>query len=78
MTGVIRGEHESLESALRRFKRKVQAAGIMAEVRRRTYYSSEADRRRKRVRRSRPGRGRLVLVAGVVKPAFPRRGRIVG
>ncbi len=49
-------EGESLDEALRKFKRKIQRAGILSEVRRREYYDkpsvkkkkkSEAARRRK-------------------------------
>lgn len=32
------GENESLESALKRFKRKTARSGILAEVRRREHY----------------------------------------
>jgi small subunit ribosomal protein S21 len=55
MTDVIVGENESFESALRRFNKKVQQDGILAEARRREYYEKpsvlrkrkEAARRRK-------------------------------
>ncbi|KYH34527.1 30S ribosomal protein S21 [Clostridium tepidiprofundi DSM 19306] len=50
-------ENESLESALKRFKRECAKAGVLAEVRKREHYEkpsvkrkkkSEAARRRKR------------------------------
>ncbi|MDQ6694567.1 MAG: 30S ribosomal protein S21 [Chloroflexota bacterium] len=55
MTDVIVGDNESFESALRRFNKKVQQDGILAEARRREYFEKpsvlrkrkEAARRRK-------------------------------
>jgi small subunit ribosomal protein S21 len=50
------GENESLDSALRRFKRQCQRAGVLSEARKREHYEkpsvkkkkkSEAARRRK-------------------------------
>ena len=32
------GENESIESALRRFKKKIQKAGILSEIKRRETY----------------------------------------
>ena len=39
-------EGESLENALRRFKRKVQAEDIIKEVKRHSYYLKPGERRR--------------------------------
>ena len=39
-------EGESLESALRRFKRKVQTEDIIKEVRRHSYYLKPGEKRR--------------------------------
>ena len=39
-------EGESLENALRRFKRKVQAEDIIKEVRRHSYYLKPGEKRR--------------------------------
>ena len=44
------GEDESLESALRRFKRMVQRDGILAEVRRREHYVKPSVRRKNKAR----------------------------
>ena len=42
-------ENESLERALRRFKRKVQRSGLYSELRKRRYYEKpSAQRKRKR------------------------------
>ena len=38
MTQVIVGENESLENALKRFKRKVQKDGIIADMKRKEEY----------------------------------------
>ncbi|MGA7953048.1 MAG: 30S ribosomal protein S21 [Gloeobacterales cyanobacterium] len=57
MSEVRLGENESVESALRRFKKKIQKAGILAEVKRREYYekpSEERKRKREAARRHRP------------------------
>ncbi len=41
-------ENETLESALRRFKRKTAMAGIMAEIRKREAYEKPSVRRKKK------------------------------
>ena len=46
---VVVQENESLERALRRFKRKVQRSGLYSELRKRRYYEKpSAQRKRKR------------------------------
>lgn len=46
---VVIQENESLERALRRFKRKVQRSGLYSELRKRRYYEKpSAQRKRKR------------------------------
>jgi small subunit ribosomal protein S21 len=42
------GKNESLDSALRRFKRQCQRSGILAEVRRREHYDKPSVRRKKK------------------------------
>ncbi|MFH1678682.1 MAG: 30S ribosomal protein S21 [Candidatus Omnitrophota bacterium] len=44
---------ESFESALRRFKRKIEQEGILREVRDRTYYEKPSKKRRKRAKSNR-------------------------
>ncbi len=39
---------ESFESALRRFKRKIEQEGILREVKERRYYEKPSERRKKR------------------------------
>ena len=41
-------ENESLDSALRRFKRNCAKAGIMGEVRKREHYDKPSARRKKK------------------------------
>lgn len=48
MSEVRVGENESLESALRRFKRKCQRAGVLSEVRKREHYEKPSVRRKKK------------------------------
>jgi small subunit ribosomal protein S21 len=40
------GENESIESALRRFKKKIQKAGILSEVKRRERYEKPSMKRK--------------------------------
>jgi small subunit ribosomal protein S21 len=41
-------ENESLESALKRFKRSCAKSGVLAEVRKREHYESPSVKRRKK------------------------------
>jgi small subunit ribosomal protein S21 len=44
---------ESFESALRRFKKKIEQEGILREVRDRKHYEKPSERRRKRAKSTR-------------------------
>lgn len=48
MSEVKVGENESLDSALRRFKKKCAEAGVLAEIRKREHYESPSVRRKKK------------------------------
>ncbi|MEW6546092.1 MAG: 30S ribosomal protein S21 [Bacillota bacterium] len=48
MTEVRVGKDESLDNALRRFKRECQKTGILAEIRRREHYEKPSVRRKKK------------------------------
>ncbi len=48
MSEIRVGENESLENALKRFKRKCQRAGVLAEVRKREHYEKPSVRRKKK------------------------------
>ena len=57
MAEIRLGENESIDSALKRFKKKIQKAGILTEIKRRERYEKPSDKRRKaeasRARRAR-------------------------
>lgn len=48
MSEVRVGKNESLDSALRRFKRTCQKAGVLAEARKREHYEKPSVRRKKK------------------------------
>ena len=51
-------ENESLDSALKRFKRSCAKAGVLAEVRRREHYESPSVKRRKKSEAARKNRNK--------------------
>ena len=53
MSEIRVGENESLESALKRFKRKCQKAGIMSEIRKREHYEKPSVKRKKKAEAAR-------------------------
>ncbi len=57
MSQVVVGENEGIESALRRFKRQVSKAGILADVKRKRYHETPLEKReRKAIARRRKRR----------------------
>ncbi|MFH1140145.1 MAG: 30S ribosomal protein S21 [Chloroflexota bacterium] len=48
MPSVILADGETFESMLRRFNKKVQAEGILSEVRKRQHFESPSVRRKKK------------------------------
>lgn len=48
VTEVRVGKNETLDSALRRFKKSCQKAGVLAELRRREHYEKPSVRRKKK------------------------------
>ncbi|MDO8750586.1 MAG: 30S ribosomal protein S21 [Dehalococcoidia bacterium] len=48
MSSVILADGETFESMLRRFNKKVQADGILSEVRKRQHFESPSVRRKKK------------------------------
>ena len=48
MTQVILGEEENIESALRRFKRKVSRAGIFSDMRKNRHYETPIEKRKRK------------------------------
>lgn len=53
MSEIRVGENESLESALRRFKRKCARAGVLAEIRKREHYEKPSVKRKKKAEAAR-------------------------
>ena len=48
MSGVKVSDHESFETALKRFNRKIQQDGILAEARRREHYEKPSVKRKRK------------------------------
>ena len=48
MSEVKVGKNETLDSALRRFKRSCQKSGVLSEVRRREHYENPSVKRKKK------------------------------
>jgi small subunit ribosomal protein S21 len=48
MTQVVVGENEGIESALRRFKRQVSKAGILADVKSRRYFENPQEKKKRK------------------------------
>ncbi len=49
MTQIIRGENESLESALRRFKRQVSKAGIFSDLKKHRHFETPIEKRKRKI-----------------------------
>jgi SSU ribosomal protein S21P len=58
MSEVRIAKNETLDSALRRFKKECQRAGVLAEVRRREHYEKPSVRRKKKAEAARKRRYR--------------------
>jgi small subunit ribosomal protein S21 len=58
MTEVLVNPGDTFEFALKRFKRKVQEAGILSEARRRRHYESPQARRKRKAEAQRRRRRR--------------------
>jgi len=50
------GENESIESALKRFKKKIQKAGILSEIKRRERYEKPSIKRKRKAEAARKRR----------------------
>lgn len=64
MISVIVREDENFESALRRFKKQVEKAGVLSEMRRREHYEKPSVRRKKKALAARK---KLLKKIGVVQ-----------
>lgn len=48
MTQVVLGENESIDSALRRFKRQVSKAGIFSDIKRQRHFETPIEKRKRK------------------------------
>jgi small subunit ribosomal protein S21 len=48
MTQIVLGENEGIESALRRFKRQVSKAGILADVKRQRFFETPQEKEKRK------------------------------
>jgi small subunit ribosomal protein S21 len=53
MAEIVIGKNESIDNALRRFKRMVEKEGIIAELRKRDHYEKPSEKKKKRARAAR-------------------------
>ena len=58
MSEIYVKENESLDNALKRFKRSCAKAGVIAEVRKREHYESPSVKRRKKSEAARKNRNK--------------------
>ena len=49
MPGIVVGNNESIDSALRRFKKQVEKGGVLSEVRRREHFEKPSEKRKKKL-----------------------------
>lgn len=63
MTRVVVKEGEPFEKALRRFKKRVEASGVLKELRRREYYLKPSIRKKEKRRAAEKRRRRSALRA---------------
>lgn len=46
MVGIIIGEHEPIDRAIRRFKKKYERSGVLKEFKKRTFFTKPSVKRR--------------------------------
>ena len=49
MPGIVVGNNESIDSALKRFKKQVEKGGVLSEVRRREHYEKPSEKKKKKL-----------------------------
>ena len=72
MSNVIVKENETLDSALRRFKRSCAKAGIQQEIRKREHYEKPSVRRKKKSEAARKRKYTKQLVPSLMAGDFVR------
>lgn len=69
MSEIKVGKNETLESALRRFKRSCQKAGVLSEVRKREHYEKPSVKRKKNLKqRANANSEDKIYLGGIVCP----------
>lgn len=58
MAGIKVRQDETIDEALKRFKKECEKAGVMTEIKKREYYESPSVRRRKKMEEARRKRRR--------------------
>ncbi len=46
MVGIIIGEHENIDKAIRRFKKKYERSGVLKEFKKRTFFTKPSVKKR--------------------------------
>lgn len=49
MPGIVVGSNESIDSALKRFKKQVEKGAILSEVRKREYFEKPSQKKKKKL-----------------------------
>lgn len=49
MPGIVVGNNESIDSALKRFKKQVEKGGVLSELRKREFYEKPSERKKKKI-----------------------------
>jgi small subunit ribosomal protein S21 len=49
MPGIVVGNNESIDSALKRFKKQVEKGGVLSEVRRREHFEKPSEKGKKKL-----------------------------
>jgi small subunit ribosomal protein S21 len=47
VTGIVVGSNESIDSALKRFKKQVEKGGVLSEIKKREFYGKPSQRKKK-------------------------------
>lgn len=68
MTRIVVKEGEAFEKALKRFKKRVEAAGVLKEIRKREHYLKPSVRKKEKQRSAEKRRRRSVSRTKIVRP----------
>jgi len=68
LTRIVVKEGEAFEKALKRFKKRVEAAGVLKEIRKREHYLKPSVRKKEKQRSAEKRRRRSVSRTKIVRP----------